>query len=69
MSTTAVEEQHRVSSSINEKHSSTTSTDLDTFTPEEESYFKKQFYGIQKVILMKRLGGKWDKLLVVTGYT
>ncbi|KAI8970267.1 major facilitator superfamily domain-containing protein [Mycotypha africana] len=26
-----------------------------------------QFYGIQKIVLMKKLGRKWDKILVVTG--
>lgn len=30
--------------------------------------FSQEFYGVQKVILMKRLGRKWDKILVVSGY-
>ncbi|KAK4512428.1 RNA polymerase C-22 sterol desaturase [Mucor velutinosus] len=33
----------------------------------QEQRFEHQFYGIQKVILMKKLGHKWDKILVITG--
>lgn len=39
-----------------------------TSQPQETRDFSKEFYGVQKVILMKRLGRKWDKILVVTGY-
>lgn len=38
----------------------------DNVSHQEES-FEHQFYGIQKVILMKKLGHKWDKILVITG--
>ncbi|EPB84020.1 hypothetical protein HMPREF1544_09219 [Mucor circinelloides 1006PhL] len=33
----------------------------------QKESFEHQFYGIQKVILMKKLGHKWDKILVITG--
>lgn len=68
MSATVLEER-RATTSISEKDATSSSSreDLDSFTPEEEEYFKSQFYGVQKVILMKRLGAKWDKFLVVTG--
>lgn len=65
MSTTVLEKQH-VAPSKSEKES-ISATDVDVFSPEEETYFKNQFYGVQKVILMKRLGEKWDKFLVVVG--
>lgn len=39
-----------------------------TSQPQETRDFNQEFYGVQKVILMKRLGRKWDKILVVTGY-
>ncbi|KAI7888322.1 major facilitator superfamily domain-containing protein [Mucor mucedo] len=38
-----------------------------TSQPQETRDFSQEFYGVQKVILMKRLGRKWDKILVVTG--
>lgn len=39
----------------------------DNASHQQEESFEHQFYGIQKVILMKKLGHKWDKILVITG--
>lgn len=36
-------------------------------TTSEKEALSKEFYGIQKVVLMKKLGKKWDKMLVITG--
>ncbi|KAG2234942.1 hypothetical protein INT48_005096 [Thamnidium elegans] len=38
-----------------------------TVSGEENRDLSNEFYGVQKVILMKQLGRKWDKILVITG--
>lgn len=38
-----------------------------TVSAEENRDLSNEFYGVQKVVLMKRLGKKWDKILVITG--
>lgn len=51
------------------KNMDTNEAGYGSMSAEETRDISDEFYGVQKVILMKRLGKKWDKILVITGYT
>jgi hypothetical protein len=56
-----------MASSMDEEKQFSRDAPLGELTPTEKEDLSKEFYGIQKVMLMKRFGKKWDRMLVVTG--